>query len=362
VEDQAMKARILLVVLVLVLTSGIIYAQDKPSVERQLRFENISWELIAWSTNEKGRMRRLPVNYGNNVLEKSSIELPAGAGVIGPTHAAVIMIKNDRNNSFRDLDDVFQTKAKAVMSADQNTFISQHASRYIDGKSSDIYLKYTLYAVSEEDARKMAEVMLEWMDENAEKSRQGLADELIENRADYEEAQAKIPEMEKKYEKARQYWDAIAQEFHAKASIAEEKSVEFGRMLSLVKIDIAGYQAKVEIIRKLMEDIPKSQGRPPGEMTPLYATTRQLLIGQETELAGALARKRVIENELDHANSFFRLMNESGRLGNELALLKQKLRLETEIQQAEKTLADLPAEYRPATVFENKVVIHPVGK
>ena len=359
-----MKTRVLLMVLVLVLVSisGIIYAQDKPLVERQLRFENISWELIAWQTNEKGRMSRLPVNYGNNVLKKNSIELPAGAGVIGPTHAAVIMIKNDRNNSFRDLDDVFQKKAKAIMSADQNTFISQNASRYLDGKSSDIYLKYTLYAVSEEDARKMAEVMVEWMDERAEQSRQGLADELIENRAIYEEARAKISEVEKKYEAAQQRWDDIARQFHEKAEIAEEKSVEFGRMLSLVKIDIAGYQAKAEIIRKLMEDIPKSQGRPPGEMTPLYATTRQLLIEQETELAGALARKRVIENELDHANSFFLFGNESSRLGNELALLKQKLRLETEIQQAEEKLADLPAEYRPATVFEDKVVIHPVGK
>jgi hypothetical protein len=131
-------------------------------------------------------------------------------------------------------------------------------------------------------------------------------------------------------------------------------------MLSLLKIDIAGYQAKVEVLREHIKREGITSVVPPVNPT-LYATLMQMLIEQETDLAGALARQKEIELQIAHINEFTQTYSKRSALRRERSSLNSnKNTALKQIQESEQTLADPPAELLPVELLENKVIIYPV--
>jgi hypothetical protein len=131
------------------------------------------------------------------------------------------------------------------------------------------------------------------------------------------------------------------------AEYAESIRLEFRKSLDLVKVDIAGAQAKSE---KLF----KERGTLPNEV---YA---QMSIEQDVELAGLLARKKAMESRLKELQAFFELADELARMQKRIAELNAAKARHTpaHLQAFGQALFRARQEFESVSLGEAK--IHPV--
>ncbi|MFC1782916.1 hypothetical protein ACFL02_04955 [Planctomycetota bacterium] len=327
---KSTKTKLLLTASILVCLTGWALAQDQQIPARQIKFETSEqqedWQL-AWE----------------------------GFGVIEPKYVAKFTLLDDRTMVRRNGDIIAEAEQwlKKVVSEQQRDFIEH--GRYFVNKETDgirLYQQFWLYAVNAEDAQKMAEGFIDYLDDKANNALQETKNKLKVEQKTLEDAEKRIPEIEAELKPLREQEKILADQFNY--TQARQKIDDYTKMLNMLKIDIAGYQAKVEVLRESMKSIPRIS--PPG--TPqLYAAVKQMLIEQEAELAGALARKKEIENQMLPENEYIQARSRLMVLTRELTRLT---RIQRTNQDYEKNLADPPPAMRPVEVFENKVVIHPI--
>lgn len=238
--------------------------------------------------------------------------------------------------------------------------------------------KYAVYAVSQEDAKKMAQALVEVLMKEAdvalgpilksyinkilskkqelEKNVAQTKKTLLEKKAEWSSAEEKL---QKKLKEGPHFMHELAHSSEA-AKEAQATILEMNRILDSLNIEIAGIEAKLSAVReyrgprslRLRKEHVTSEG---------LAKLEQILIEQTVELAGASARKKAVLDIQTREREFLNLYKKweaasyaIGKLKGNLSSYEQKL---TEV--ADK-LANPTPEMLPPTVFQNKVIIYPV--
>ena len=329
---KSTKTKLLLTALILICLTGWALAQEEQAPKRELIFETSDqqedWKR-AWE----------------------------GLGVIRPKYLAEFTLLADRKmyRSGGNVTTEAEKWLKKVASGQQQALINQ--SRYSYSEAADnagLYRTFWIYAVSADEARKMAEGFIEYYDKDARAQIEIIKNRIAEFNKTILDAERRIPEIEAEFKPLKEIILSFGAQFNNNTTQAQQRIEDYTKMLGLLKIDIAGYQAKVEVLResiKIRENIS----------TQLYAAVKQMLIEQEAELAGALARKKEIENQMYLASEYFQAVMKNSNLFKELENLnRQKDVYQKNIQDLEQNLTDPPATIRTVEVLENKVVIHPV--
>lgn len=296
-----------------------------------------------------------------------------GKGPVKPTHVAVLHIRRPHKDMPSGHDGILQmlkTSAGQSLSQQQQKFLTASDAITWWGieeiKNHDTVF---LYAVSEEDAKKMVQAYFE-IQANVTNARiqeyeQYIKDrkqEIIEIKKVLPEKQKQADEMEPKYMeiKKSRYFSLADTEAYEKA---KETMLEMDKMLDIISIELAGIREKMSVIneyRKTPQDtqaIERRRKLPEGMLVRL----EQMFVEQTIELKSAEAREQAAIKILNRDKTFVDLFIQWANLSGEVQNLKSNL------ENAEKQATDMeerltnPKPYMlPPEIYQNKVTIYPV--
>lgn len=230
----------------------------------------------------------------------------------------------------------FSDRQRALLETEQAYWQTSRRSRSneVSGSEFGQYLwgitNYTVSAVSETDAKKMAHALLEFLagkgtDEarrNIERSKETRL-RLKTNIAKKEEKlEAKRSERPGVYQK---YMNAIHNSpysKHASSQVPDEvrKAIfEMDRMLDVLNIEIAGIQSKLSAIKRYSD-----QNDVVGHQTLMYAV-REMAIRQEIELVGAESRRQAIMSVKRREEALYNQYEAYRDLKDEIATLQNDI-------------------------------------
>ncbi|MHC4623962.1 MAG: hypothetical protein ACYS4W_08680 [Planctomycetota bacterium] len=291
----------------------------------------------------------------------------SGISSIKPTHAAQLSVNYTTSLPHRsrpnNMKRIFETSAGQALSEKQREFLS--SSKYaVYGYSDEEYAPsgydffYHLYAVSEDDAKKMAEVVVELLTNRANQRMQSYKNQAEELRGNIAEAKKEIPEKEAEAEAARPKLDELKKTVPYRwPKEAEDAISEFNRMLTTSEVEIAGIRASLEAIEKF-----QAKGRREGfARDDTIDKLEKMAIEETIKLRAAEARKRTAERLRKDAETLVELYAKLSNALREQETLTRRVReCEDMLAEVEELLANPRPEMLPPKVYENKVTIHPV--
>lgn len=297
----------------------------------------------------------------------------SGQGPVKPTHVAIFHIRRphvDMPSGYPGILQILKTAAGQSLSEQQQKFMTASDAITWWGideiKNHDTVL---LYAVSEEDAKKMVKAYFE-IPANQAKARmqeyeQYLKDrkqEIIEIKKVLPEKQKQADEMEPKYMeiKKTRYFSLTDDEAYEKA---KETMLEMDKMLDVIAIELAGIREKMSVIneyRKTPQDaqaIERRRKLPEGMLVKL----EQMFVEQTIELKSTEAREQAAVKIRDRDKAFVDLFIQWKDLSGEVRNLKLDLELnERKVQEIEERLSNPEPFMLPQEIYQNKATIYPV--
>ncbi len=281
-----------------------------------------------------------------------------GRGTIKPKYVATLFIKDDY--CFSGLSDsgrkdvLLRTSAGESMSVQQKAFFakSKDTVRITQGKGAKYYLYCRLYAVSQDDAKKMAAALIEAL--NTPQARRRLYKRKVRQLASYKSDLANR-------DTRMEFYLARFREKNLKdvpyLTIEEAKRTisELNKMLNIMVIDRAGIKAKLKAIEK-------QQQRKEVINTGALLKLEEMNVDQAVEL-NALESKIQTASELrKQAKDFYKKMSDKqlDLKQHYLHLGKEVEENELELRRIEKILANPKSEIPPVRVNKNTVTIYPV--
>lgn len=340
----------LLVALAAICIFSAAYGQQREKAERQLQFE-----VATGSIGFRGR-------YSNVTY-------------VGNFH----VIKDRRLNSW--VPEISKTSQWKEMSEKQRQFISKLENEYRVVGSRNLYIgdpfsaksdyvqtpegtaTYRVHGVSKEDVRKMAEAVIEWLDNEAQNRLEQEQKKLDFNQNVIAEAEKTLPKLETECKQLETQADKKTKEYaktNYEIDSIERKKIpeharknmeELARYLRLANFELIGLQARMDSI-----EIFKASGNisDPGTLIKLD----QMLIADEIERAGIMARRKAYEEAFKQTKELYDIIMSSNdaavqKLGWEMKLADAR----KDKYDAEKVLSNPPRQMQPVEVHENKVVI-----
>ena len=274
---------------------------------------------------------------------------------------------------------VSETSQWKQMSEAQRQFITRLQSKYrvtdikqwrvglaFSTKSSYTHtpkgmLTYRVHGVSEEDTRKMAEAVIEWLDNQALEKLKEVQKKLEDSKNVITKAQEEIAKLEVECQRLQKQADEKEKEYKEVNYIdweifqhAENSIEELAHNLRTTDFELAGLQARINLIGKY------KAGGNVGDKTT-FLKLNQMLITDEIERAGVLARRSAYESALKLAKGYRDAVRAVRSAYSRKAEWVRKLKnAEEEGPKYEDILANPSPEMRPAQVHDNKVIIYPV--
>ncbi|MHC4575363.1 MAG: hypothetical protein ACYS76_14740 [Planctomycetota bacterium] len=295
-----------------------------------------------------------------------------GAGPIKPTHMAELFVWNLPSKvRSRDSDPhllslhlrspevirkLTETSAGQSMSPPQRDFLTTGDAIITVGSFGDMvgnHWHFRLYAVSQDDAKQMAEGLLEFVTEIADERIQQYSHEEQKLQEKVGQLKKEISEEERKLKATQTELEQLKKTVHyLSVSEAKDTVLELNKKLDDLNIEIAGLRAEVEATTEAI-------GAPAGE--PLRQKLEEIRIQQMIKLKAAEAKKDTAAKIRDQAETFFRLVNELSQFAQPLSELRSRLEIcEQSLHQTEYRLANPSMDMVPPKVFQNKVTIYPV--
>lgn len=299
---------------------------------------------------------------------------------LSATHVASMSLRAEalsglRVRNFNDYHGLLKTSSGASMSQRQKEFLKKGSfarlgaltplparskSRRGSGRLSARLKRVRarklaeLYAVSEDDARKMAHAVVEWLDGRTESKMNEVREKLAGHRKSLNEATARIAELDKRRRAAEQERDKLIARLDFKSMReAGDVKAEMSEQIRLASIDIKTYHVKLEAIAK-----EKAKLKPDDA---LRGKLDEMRILQSVELAGAVARRDEAQKLRDQAEALIKVLSEIMTCLVEKAGFKKGIAdTKRSIEKTESILADPKPEMLPITVIDDKVVIAPV--
>jgi len=338
-----LKSMLLITILLLAAVQNDTRAGEKEVARIDLQFE-VSDESVAWVAIPKGRPHWLKGSGG----KRGDIN---DVGSVGPKFSVDFQIKFGLSLWLTQAE--LETIAIEAASDQQYEFVSQELSSYIHQSGGNTSAIYTLFAVSEEDARKMAVAYINKLNEKDHKRLEGTKRRLEEFRnAVTEREKILIAHKEKKSKLEEKLEGSKRETGLTQSGEAAEIRKNYLVKLRYLEIEIVGYQGKIAAIERYL----KNTNLPFGE------EKRMMLWHEEVNLAGALPQKRRLERYIQQVNRFIELVHQSSDLSNEGLDLEKKLNsAKRGFNKLQQRLNTPLIEHEPVKVFGNKAVIHPVS-
>jgi len=281
---------------------------------------------------------------------------------IRPTHVAEGFVKSQYGRSLKP--DIFlKTSAGAALTAKQQKFMEEGTDDYIylgpnmKGGSERFF---RLYAVSEADARRMIEALIEILGERPKEIRLKYAKMLREAREEMAKAKGLLPGKEALLRSVKGEYDKSKESSHAfladteAAEQAKQTILEMGKMLDTLDVELAGIREKLKVI----QDYWSQDGTWAKEA---FAKLQEMQIIQTIELKGAEARRKAAVAIRQREKDFLDLFDQWTSLDSEVKHLKSTIESrEKRIAQIEAILANPKPDMLPPKIYQDKVVIYPV--
>jgi len=225
---------------------------------------------------------------------------------------------------------------------------------------------YSVFAVSKEDVQKMAEAVIEGLDNEAQRRLERKQKELEDNKNTIAEAEKMLPKLEieckqleaKAQEKTKEYLKANYEIDKTKRPEIFEHAIknmeELARYMKLANFELIGLQARIDSIEKF-----KAGGNisDPGTLIKLD----QMLIADEIERAGIMARRKAYEEAFRQTKELYDIfMSCNDAAAQKQGWNKRLANAQAHKNSAERLLANPPREMQPVEVHENKVFIQQV--
>jgi len=226
-----------------------------------------------------------------------------------------------------------------------------------------------IYAVSEEDVKKMVQAYFEIHESEVNARIQEYEKYIKDRRQEANEIKKILPEkqkqadqMEPKYMeiKKSRYFSLSDDEAYEKA---KETMLEMDKMLDAIAIELAGIREKMAVIneyRKTPQDMQAIERRrklPEGMLVKL----EQMFVEQTIELKSAEAREKAAIKIRDRDKAFVDLFIQWKNLSGEVNNLKANLKsAEKQVKELEERLINPEPYMLPPELYQNKVTIYPV--
>jgi predicted nucleic acid-binding Zn-ribbon protein len=290
--------------------------------------------------------------------QKWRIGSQPGRGPIKPAYVAEFFIKEYGNipseSSYGNFDRLLQTEISKSMTSDQKEFIKTSSSySTVFENLSDMpigYLTIRLYAVSREDAKKMALAFIELLNERAKERIKHQEDGIRKIEERIAQAKKVLPEKQKQLKEIEQSYRSIKEATHQFSSDGEASRqaktsiVEMDKTLNALDIELAGIREKLKAIEKY-----RSEANLRDKLNEMYI---ELMI----ELSGLEARKKATEKIHRLEQEFLNLFNERDMLREEVNELDKTSEIKIDYN-----WRDNPSpEMLPPKVYQDTVTIYPV--
>jgi len=298
-----------------------------------------------------------------------------------PSHMASFLVEwHHRALTMPDIEAVLQTTAGESISQLQREFIktkgevasmsviSASARTLLGMKYTSMRTDYTLYAVSREDARKMAEAFIEvFLKENNAALKPQLDeflgkfhDKRAQYRQDIEDIRQKTPTKEQEFKDLRaKFSDLKKARWYQSSDQAQKAMLELNTILNTESIELAGLLAKrkaIERHRSVVEQkITNQTSSLITSWQPILLSLEQKYIDLMIDLDVAKAREETALTLRLQAQEFLDLSDRVDQAYHEVSRLEPDLsRLESSLASLEKLLA------QPLQIRGNEVGIRPV--
>jgi hypothetical protein len=209
-----------------------------------------------------------------------------------------------------------------------------------------------MWAMTEQDARLMAQAEVEAVDTLRRSMFELDRQRIVERRRVLAEAKRQFPKVES--ELARCAGELEHAQTNAKYDNADEARQdvrELDRSVRTIDIEMTGIRAKTEAISRHRS---AEGARDPGTALLLD----RLLMEEDINLAGALARRAAVETHRKNAQAFYDASTAHSTAADQLAQLQKRIATgEEQEKQDEAWCSDPPAYARPMVVVNNKVII-----
>jgi hypothetical protein len=318
--------------------------QDANDHETQLKFE-VSQEERPWVRDHDNRPGRGPIapKYVAEFFRQSA-DYPAGDGHLS------------------DAKHLLETRAGSLVSPRQREFMmaSDALANMGFGRTVKNHRHFGVYAVSQGDAKRVTEGLLELWAAAAKRKAQEAEDSFREQdeamaRANNElqNKQAELDNVTRQLEQLRASTRSLAADQDAREQ-AKATVLEMDNILNMLNIEITGIKARLTAI-----DHYKSEKK----LTSIegLAKLEVMLAEQTVELAGALAKMEAARGIRVAHQKLYDLVTRRTTLESEISTLRSDLgKWPVRRQYWEERLTNPPAYWLPPKVFQNKVTIYPV--
>ncbi len=217
--------------------------------------------------------------------------------------------------------------------------------------------QFLLYAVSLEDAKKMAEAYVRYARDSFRAKAASMQNELKRLSDELADGQQKSPEAIQSVEAAKKSFEDLQRQVpYRDDKQALDAAAELDKMLNMAQVDIAGIRARIETIQGYQKSHDNAIPSRPLEFAPKLEL---MFIEEAVALQGAEARKRMATNLRKQADSYIDLKVAWQRAEAERDRLAQYVRfLRPMIEDARQKLAN-EMEQEPK-IINNKVFIYRV--
>jgi len=212
-----------------------------------------------------------------------------------------------------------------------------------------------LYAVSEADARLIAQAVIEMADKRNRRRFDRAVQEVRRLRARIPDAEETVAANEPELKKIDVRLEGLKKAgYFQNPEEAKKIAAELGMLLNQIDIDIAGLKAKIQTLSKRF-----SKAR-------VTESMRDMHLAIEVDLVGALVRMRAAQEARARALDYMALSERRGVLQKQLDGARRTLTPQYRkhnakwIEATERELANPPPHMRPVVIKNNTVFIHPV--
>ena len=225
------------------------------------------------------------------------------------------------------------------------------------------YIFISLYATSSEDAKLMAEALIDTLNTRAEKEFTSLKKKINKDKQELDKAQKELPEIEKQLEGAEKQYKRAKDATHQYSSdteaadIAKKSMIEMDKQLNLLDIELAGIREKLKNIEKYNNKYS------PGSDS--YRKLDEMYVELMVELSGLQARRDMTEKIRHREQEFLKLFVIMVDLKDETNRLRSEVRDHPNVilnfsNRLKDTTPRSDASWLPPNVYQDTVLIYPV--
>lgn len=303
----------------------------------------------------------------SNTPARWLIQNQQGKGPINPEYMAEFYIKESGNipnqNQYGKFENPLSTNIGKSMSPGQKEFLDTSSSFELWNEPSPDkpigYVRIHLYAVSRNDAEKMAKSFIEQINENAKKNKENIEEylhkieqTLSKDKKDLAEKEPKLKEAEDAFEKIKEKTHQFSPEAEA-VDFAKKSIIEMDKTFNDFDIELAGIQERIKSI--------ENYRNAPGQRPEIQAKLDSMYIDLMIELNGLEARKKVAKEIYTREQDFLSLSNKKFELDKEVEVLSKNIIASQDNLERLTYRLNLPSpDFIPADVYKNTVTIYPV--